>query len=479
MKIKNSIINRIDNMPRGVKSSAAFFLASVVSMGINYITTPLYTRLLSPEEYGKAAIFLAWVNVFAIFATFNLSSGVFNNGMLDYPNNRDEYSYSMLVLSNIITVCFFCLLFVLYPVIKPWLGVDFPLIILMEALFLFQPAYQFWSAKQRYELKYRLSFFWSAVTAVLSPTVAIICIFIFNGHRLYARIFGAQLTLIAIYIGFYLYLAIKNKFKVQKKYWKGALLFNLPLIPHYLSMYLLGSSDKLMISNLVGDSAVAYYSVAHMISSVATVIWGAANGSFIPYTYEKCNSKDYRSISMVAMRILIVFAAACIAVIMLAPEVVNSIASPDYREAIYVIPPIVGGSFFSVHYAMYGNILFYYKKPKYATMATVTSALLNIILNYVFIQKFGYIAAGYTTLVCYFVQATLDYIIMRMVVGVDVYDMKCIGALSLFVIIVALFSNFIYDYAFIRYVIIGVLIISCIVFRRKIMDIFDLMKRKQ
>lgn len=476
MKVNRQTLKTI---PRGVKASVAFFLAHVVSMGISYITTPLYTRLLTPDEYGQVSIFTTWVSIFGIIAMFGLANGVFNNGMLDYPDKRDEYSYSMLVLSNIITVCFFCILIALYPLIRPWVALELPLILLMGVLFLFQPAYSFWTARQRYELKYRWTFFWSVLSAFLSPAIAISCILLFKDDRLYARIFGAELTLIAIYIGFYLYLTVKGRFKVRIRYWKEALLFNLPLIPHYLSMYLLGSSDKIMISRLVSDAATAYYSVAYSVASVATVIWGAANGSLVPYTYEKCAKKEYQSVSKVAMTILTVFAAACIGVIMLAPEVVAIMATSDYREAIYAIPPIVGGVFFQVHYGLYGNILFYFKKPKYVTVATVVSTLLNLLLNYIFIRQFGYIAAGYTTLACYLIQAALDYIIMRKIVGESIYNMKYVGALSLGVVAISLLSNLIYDYALARYAILIGILALCIVFRKKITATFKSMKEKK
>lgn len=471
-----TIRKNLSEIPRGVRASVAFFMASVVSMGISYITTPLYTRLLTPGEYGQVSIFSTWVSILGILAMFNLAAGVFNNGMLDYPDKRDEYSFSMLILSNIITLVFFCLFLAVYPLVKPWIGLDFPLVILMGVLFLFQPAYSFWIAKQRYELKYKMTFIWSVISAIFSPAVAIICIFIFNDNRLYARIFGAEIALILIYVGFYIYISIKGKFRVQTKYWKGALLFNLPLLPHYLSIYILGSSDKLMISNLVSDSATAYYSVAYTVSSVAMVLWSAVNGSLVPYTYEKCKNKDYKSVSAVTIPILTVFATACIGVIMLAPEVVAIVATPDYSEAIYAIPPIVGGVFFQVHYSLYGNIIFYYKKPKYLTIATVVSATLNIILNYVFIRKFGYIAAGYTTLVCYFVQAALDYIVMRKIANERVYNMKYIGVLSAGVIAVSLLSNLIYAFAFVRYTILAVILIVCSIFRNKIFGVFKTMK---
>lgn len=462
-------------MPKGAKASIALLFANIVSKGIAYITTPLYTRLLTPDEYGQVSVFLTWVQVFGIVAMFCLSYGVFNNGMIDYKNERDEYSFSMLILSNLITFVFSIALLGLYPLIKDIIGIDFSFLVLMCVLFMFQPAYNFFISRKRYELKYKSTMIWTIISAVASPLVALVCILNFE-NRLYARVFGAELTLIVIYIGFYIYIAVKGRGKFTTKYWKTAFLFNLPLIPHYLSTHLLGSSDKVMISSLIGDSATAYYSVAYSVASVATIVWTAVNSSLIPYTYEKCEKKDYKSISNITLPILTVFAAVCIFVVMLAPEVVAIMATEDYIEAIYVIPPVVGGVFFQVQYYIYANIIYYYKKPKYVMFASVTATALNIILNYIFIPRYGYIAAGYTTIFCYLVQASADYFALRRVVSEKIYNMKYIGVLSLVVVAVSLLSNFIYTMPIIRYAVMLAILIFSIIFRNRLIELFKVMR---
>lgn len=449
---------------RGVKASLAYLIASLISKGIIYVTTPIFTRLLTSDEYGKTSIYMTWVQVLGTIAMFSLSYGVFNNGMIDYPEKRDEYSLSMLGLSNVITVISFVILLLLYPVIKPLLNIDIPLILLMFTLFFFQPAYSFWFHRQRFELKYKWTVFWSILCGILSPLAAIILIILNKSEsNLYPRIFGAEGSLIIVYIGFYIYLFYKGNWKIEKKYWKAAFLFNLPLIPHYLSTYLLNSSDRIMISFLVSDSETAYYSVAYTMSAVALVFWTAINGSLIPYTYEKCKIKDYKSINDITIPILFAFATVCVIVIMFAPEAVMLMATSEYREAIYVIPPILGGVFFQVQYYIYANILYYYKKPQYVMIGSVTAVMLNLVLNYIFISKYGYAAAGYTTLFCYGLQAVIDYIGLRIAVKKRIYDMKLIFILSCAVIGISLSCIGLYDKpAWIRYCII--VTVCCIAF---------------
>ena len=472
-------ISLIKNLPIGVKASVAYFVSSIITSGIAYLTTPLYTRLLSAEEYGQVSVYYTWVQLFAIVAMFCLSYGVFNNGMVDYPDRRDEYVFSMLALSNVITIIVFILLLAIYPYIGYKIGIRIEYIILMFISFFFQPAFRFWVGKQRYEMCYKAVLLWSVIQTVISPTIAIICITNSTGsNNLQMRILGAEIPLIFIYLLFYISLLYKNKMKVKFVYWRQAFLFNLPLIPHYLSTYLLGSSDKLMIDAIVGSAATAYYSVANSVAAFASIIWTAINGVLVPYTYENCKKENFAPINKVTQSILIVFAVACTGIILFAPEVVWLMATEDYREAIYVIPPIIGGFFFQVQYFVFSNILYYYKKPGYVMVGSITSMALNILLNYVFISKYGYLAAGYTTLFSYVIQSIVDYFSMKKVIKRKIYEIKPIIVLSMVVIIIALLSNMIYDYPIVRYGILGAIIVFGTMNYKKIIKLVLEMKGK-
>ena len=233
-----------------------------------------------------------------------------------------------------------------------------------------------------------------------------------------------------------------------------------------------------MISNLIGDEETAYYTVAYSVASVATIVWTAINGSLIPFTYEKCKQRDYDAISKATNPLLILFFTVCVIVILLAPEVVAIMATDEYMTAIYVIPPVVGGVFFQVQYFIYANVVYYYKKPKYIMYSSVLATLLNFILNYIFIPKYGFIAAGFTTLVSYLFQVIFDYLAMKKIVGQSVYDMRFICFISGIVLVVALLTNLIYDYQIARYTILCVSFILVIFLRKRIIGILSLIRKK-
>ena len=110
--------------------------------------------------------------------------------------------------------------------------------------------------------------------------------------------------------------------------------------------------------------------------------------------------------------------------------------------------------------------------------ASVFTALLNIVLNYYCISKWGFIAAGYTTLFCYMLQAILDYFAQRKITSSNVYNMRLLSALSLVVVTVSLFSNILYaqKLSFIRYLVLFIILTSLLLFKKQILKPFKKMK---
>ena len=87
------------------KAALWFTICGFVQKGISFITVPIFTRLLTTEQYGVVSIFYSWESIFIIFCTLNLFSGVFNNGMIKYENDRDGFLSSMQGLVSTLTLC--------------------------------------------------------------------------------------------------------------------------------------------------------------------------------------------------------------------------------------------------------------------------------------------------------------------------------------------------------------------------------------
>ena len=98
-----------------VKASIWFTVCNAIQKGISLLSTPIFTRLLTPEQYGTYTVYQSWYQIISIFATLNLFYGVFNNGMTKFPNDKRTFTSSMQGLSTTLTVCFFVYILYAHP----------------------------------------------------------------------------------------------------------------------------------------------------------------------------------------------------------------------------------------------------------------------------------------------------------------------------------------------------------------------------
>ncbi len=470
MKMFTKIKSKWDNLPLLARVSVVFISVNIIQKALSFLTSPIFTRLLTVEEFGKVNVWLSWEQMIGVVAMFCLSSGVFNNGMVDYPTKRDEFSFSMLGLSNTITIITSVVIAIIILLFGNFFNYGVELHILMLLLFITQPAYNFWITRERYEYKYKTVAYVALFCALVSPLASVVAVLCFPDYGVDARLFGAQIPLIITYAFFYFKIAKENRYHVSTTYWKAAILFNLPLIPHYFSSYILNNSDRLMIAYLIDERSAAFYSLAYSLSAVLTSIWLGVNSALIPYTYEKCKEEKYDDINRATLILLLTFACVCAGVILFAPELISFLAPDTYAESVYVVPPVVCGVFASALYYIYANVIYYHKKTKYVMVASITAALLNVVLNYIFIPKVGYIAAAYTTLISYSVQAVIDYVGLRRIGIKRLYNTKIIIIMYIALILINLSCIFLYDYRIVRYLFIAAILLCVFIFREKLLS---------
>lgn len=459
----------------GVRAALWFTICNMLQKAIAMITLPIFTRLLTTEQYGTFTIYQSWYTIIFMIATLNLSGGVVNNGMVKYENNRNQFISALQGLATTITMIFF----VIYLIWHNFFNKIFELsTIFMLAMFiqlLFEPAYLFWAQKQRYEYKYKSLIVVTLLLAVLSPLVGVIAV-ISTDYKAEARVISYALVQICIGLIFYIIQSFRGKKLFSKDIWKFALLFNLPLVPHYLSQTVLGQSDRIMISQMIGKSQAAIYGVAYNLASVLSLFINAINSSFVPSMYENIKGKNYQNVKKTA-NFLVLFMCVLIGVFMLfGPEIILLFTTKEYLETKWVFPPVAASVFFTFVYVMFINVEFYFEKTTYVMFVSVIGAGLNIGLNLIFIKQFGYIAAGYTTVFCYMLFAIGHYLLHKYIlkkkeINETVFDGKMILVYSIILLAFMGICVVLYKYNIVRYVIIGIIAIVSLINYKKILKI--------
>lgn len=470
-------------VPVQIKASFWFLICSVLQKGISVITTPIFTRLLSTAEYGQYSVFNSWLSIVSVIVTMNLCAGVFMMGIVKFKDEAKIFTSSLQGLT--LTLCLVWT--VIYVCTRSFWNSLFELTtVQMLALLLMtwtSAVFNFWMTTQRNAFRYRMLIIVTLIVSILKPLLGVILV-INAEDKVTARILGLAIVEVVCYTIFFFIQIKQGKTFYSAKYWKYAILFNLPLIPHYLSNVVLSSFDRIMIQKMVGESAAGVYSLACSVGQIMLMINEALNKTMSPYLYQKIREKKYNSFSGVAIISLMIVAVANLFLIAVAPEIVAIFAPAEYYEAIYAIVPVAMSGYFTYMYLCFSPFEFYYEKRIWTTISTLTSAVLNIGLNYVCIPIYGYVAAGYTTLACYILNALLHYHFMRKVCrtymdDIHPYSAKQLLAISVGFLIVGLAFIPTYQNMFVRYVLIAVIIAMIVLLRKRWLPLVKNMYKKE
>lgn len=425
-----------------------YTVSSFLTKGIAFLTTPIFTRLLSHGEYGDYNNIVAWAGIIVIVATMDMHSTV-NRARYDYEN-LDGYLSSVAIAGTMVTTAlwlvvqlfpeFFCRLFAME---MPYINIIFITTMVSPALTLLQ-------AKNRVRYKYKAYVALSLGSVFLSTGISIILVLLMQ-DRLTARVIGHYGTVFLIDLAVYIYILYKGRHFSWAEC-RYALLICIPMIPHLLSKYILNQSDRIMIKQFCGSTDTAFYSLAYSCAMIPVMLAQATNIAWSPWSSEKIQEGKFSTIRKASYYYILFFFLVIIGIFLLGPEAVMILGGKKYMSAIYVIPPVVMGAAFQFLYNLYVALEQFAKKTVGMAFGTVFAALVNIVLNWIMIPRYGYIAAAYTTLVGYACLLVIHFFLARRTGYIASYDTKFIFLSLAGVFVVMLAALWLYPRpAFIRY----------------------------
>lgn len=463
-------------MSESARSAIVYTLSTLFSRGLAIITVPIFTRLMTTDQIGEVNLYNSWYSLISVIATLSLTSGGYSVALKEYPNNRDQYQSSVLSLTSLIAIIIAVAYFVAPDIWGKLLGLPKRLIVLMLIGFLVAPARDFWLARQRYEYKYKLSGCVTIGSAILASALSVIAVISANrsGYEDIAevRLYANYVIVYGVAAIIWIYILWKGKTLYKKEYWRLSLSLSIPLIGYSIAAQILSVSDRMMISQMVNNSAVGIYSTLYTVSSLSLMLWQAIHASFVPYLFQNIEN-NITGIKKMSSRILFLYAVIAVMMTYLAPEIVRALATEEYYDAIYIMPPIAAGVFFTAFSNIYSDIAVYYKKTQYVMYPAVIASLSNVVLNYIFINVFGYMAAAYTTLFSYILMALLQGWWARKLCkenGMEnssVFEDKNLVQLACITTILCLLGIVLYNSFIIRYLAIVLMAVISFVYCRK------------
>ena len=216
---------------------------------------------------------------------------------------------------------------------------------------------------------------------------------------LWSNTVANSITAIVVLIKLHLPQFISKK-DLDKKTMSEMLRYSIPLVPNNLSWIIISLSDRLMLTWMIGANANGLYSIANKFPNIIYTFYGffstAWKESAARILKEENKVEYYNSIYK---DIKFFLKAIVLGLIAIMPFAFPLLVDSSYNEAYIYIPALVISIYYTNMSNFYGGIFTAYKNTKIMGSTTVVAAIMNVVLNLVFIPRFGIWAATLSTLI--------------------------------------------------------------------------------
>lgn len=448
----------MDSNNRVVKAGVGYTIGNFFVKGLNFVTIPIFARLLSTTDYGLYNTYLAYEGIFFSLIGLALQMSL-KNAKYRYGDKYEEYVSSIVLFEVILMVVWIAVILVSYKPLSYLMGYEKVILLLLVVHCTSSSILTLYNIHLSLNYSYKKYLIVTGANAVLNIGTSIILILtIFNDERFLGRVLGTVLPLVGVTAIICFFFWKRHKPTIKKKYWRFGLFYSMPLIPHAISQVLLNQFDRIMIKEMVGASYAGIYSFAYNIFMIISVVMISLDNVWSPWFYENYQKGYKKAIKIRSVQYVKGMLLLTLLIMLISPELVQLLGTADYYEAIYCVIPICAGGFFMFIYTIPAQVEYYMGKTYYIAFGTACAAFIKILLNLLFIPRYGYFSAAYTTEFAFILYAIFHFLISKKLDGTNLFDNKGLLIMSLICIVVSLFASALVEYYLIRWIgVVGVL----------------------
>lgn len=402
------------SLKRLAKESLVYGLSRYISKFISVFLLPLYTAVLTPEDYG----ILDLLGTITFVSTFLIISGTDSAIGYYYFRKEHESERSIIISSSLyIRIVFSIIAFIIIllgsSIISNLLfGRNYStFIIITGATIVFSSIYSFIFDLLRLEFRPWLYTFISTISILINISLTIVYVLILK-----QGVFGALLAQVIsygiIFIFTIIYVFKKYGLSFSKLWTKRILSYGFPLIGTGIAIWLLNSTDRYFLAHFTDLSSVGIYAVGMKLATFLGMVAGALQLAWGPYALDiqyEDNAKDIYS-----KVFLIFFIANIIGVFfisMFSIDILKVFTQPSYYSAKAVVPFLCLSTVLSNGYFIVAIGINITKKLQHTIWITISAALINILLNYFLTPVYGVLGASFSIMFSNFIIFLLTLII--------------------------------------------------------------------
>lgn len=437
-----------------LKNTTIYSIGIIIPKAASFLLLPIYTRYLSPGDYGIVESMHVLSVILTVLSTLAIDRSIYRLYFEHKTEDAKKKYLGTITISLLIIAMVFVLLLFLGRSIVSMVFQSIP----------FSPYYSYTIItvfltivsivpKTYYQVEQKAAkFILFSLGEFFSRTILIIYFIVFAGKGAEGMLLG-QLVGASFLLPFYLFVISKIIIpRWDKNIFIESIKYSFPMVFGLLSAWILNLSDRIFIERYFSVSDVGIYSLAYKLAEILLILTVAINQAFSPLFFKIANndeniekSKQKLFFYNKIISIIIIFVAMIISLfsrefIMLLDE--------EYQSAFYLVPIIMVGIVFSQIGSLANRSFYQEKKTVQPMLIGLGTAILNVLLNFLLVPRYGNYGAAYSTTISFLFLFIVIFIYARKYYFIPIAWRELLPLFTLFIIS----STFFYYFDFTLYV---------------------------
>lgn len=421
-----------------IKNTIIILLGKFCTQFLSFFLLPLYTNILSANEYGIYDLIVTYVALFVPVISLQMEMAIFRE-LIDVRSNCEKTS--KIISSGIYSVVLqFIICLIGYYLISIFINIPYKNYIILNILAVMVSSVFMQIARGLGKnVEYSISSVIAGVSTILLNILFLVVLKFNVDGMIISAILSNIFAAIYIFISCKLYKKIKYS-SVSKQIIHKLLKYSLPLVPNGLIWWIINVSDRTIISIFLGTGANGIYAVSNKFSSILMQIFNIFNLSWTESASLHINDEDKNEFfSGVFNKTLKYSLVVCLLIIVALPFLFNILISQSYSEAYIYIPILLVGMIFNIIVSFLGSIYVAKKLTKEVAKTSFGAGVLNILINVFLVKYIGIFAAAISTVLAFLIMSIFRIVDIQKYVKLKINFKEFSVVLLLFLISLLLY----------------------------------------
>jgi O-antigen/teichoic acid export membrane protein len=386
---------------RLLKNTGLIAFGGLLTRAFSFLMLPLYTRWLSPSEYGTTDIVSVYASLLTGLITLCIADAMFVFPKNATEENRRKYYTSAYVFTTILfVIAAFFFGTVRYWMICKGLESTFTkytwfIYAIIATTFLQTITQQFTIAIDRIQVYSFTGLVYASSLAILS--FLLIPSYYVKGY-MYAMLFANLVAISYTFFvsGSYKYIDYKS---ISFAHYREMLKYSIPLVPNAIMWWMVSGVNRPLLEANVSLDDIGIYAVAQKLPSIISMVLIFFSQSWQISVMEEYGKESFGLYfnKVIKLSCILLFTIAA-AVFLFGDFILHIVTTEQFYSASEFLPYLCAGVAFSGLSGQFGSIYSATKTTKYLFYSSVWGALIAVVSNFILIPQYGVMGAVLSTL---------------------------------------------------------------------------------